>query len=213
MIPLPLVWTLLTVSLWKAGSCQITATLQQEPAKVLYPKIPSTEVIDCDCANIDCDQAFWFRSSSDHSDLKFIGKCNNADRATYGPGVETQRFKMSKKSNAFVLRIVNVSEMDAGIYSCVLKNRNNAEMWKPGVLLRPGVIPPTVPPTIKPKPPFKSVCRCTKKKSQDGCGYLVLWPMVGLISVLALALLCTLYYFSRLPKKCRHHFAKKRQIN
>ncbi|XP_044031493.1 uncharacterized protein cd8b [Siniperca chuatsi] len=211
MIPLPLVWTLLTVSLWTSGSSQI---LQQETARVLYPKILSTEVIECDCVNISCDTVYWFRSISNHSKVQFLGKCNNADRATYGEGVETARFKLSRRSSmSFMLRIINVSEADAGIYSCILKDRKNTEMWKPGIFLRPGVIPPTLPPKTKPKPPVKSVCRCSKKNSsQDGCGSLILWPLVGLIAALALALICTLYYFSRLPKKCRHHFVKKRQM-
>ncbi|XP_070759208.1 uncharacterized protein cd8b [Enoplosus armatus] len=206
---LPLAWTLLTVSLWTSGLSQI---MQQEAANVLYPELFSTEAIECDCMNISCDSVFWFRSISNHSKVQFLGKCNNADRATYGAGVETKRFKLSRKSGvSFALRIINVTEEDAGIYSCVLRDRKNTEMWKPGVLLRPGVIPPTSPPVTKPKPPVKSVCRCSKKNSSpDGCGSLILWPLVGLLAALALALICTLYYFSRLPKKCRHRFVKKR---
>uniref|UniRef100_A0A3Q3WG56 Uncharacterized protein n=1 Tax=Mola mola TaxID=94237 RepID=A0A3Q3WG56_MOLML len=97
---------------------------------------------------------------------------------------------------------------DAGIYSCVLKDLKNTEIWKPGTLLRPGVIPSTVPPPTKPEPPTKSVCRCSED-SRDGCSSQILWPLVGLIAAIALALICTLYYFSRLPKKCRHRFMKK----
>ncbi|XP_045932087.1 T-cell surface glycoprotein CD8 beta chain [Micropterus dolomieu] len=208
MIPLPLAWTLLTVSLWTSGSSQI---LQQETVNVLYPKIHSTEVIECDCLNISCDSVYWFRSISSQIILQYLGKCNNADRATYPNGVEEARFRFSKKSTSFMLRIINVTEEDTGIYSCVLKDRKNTEMWKPGIHLRPGVVPPTPPPKTKNKPPANSVCRCSKKSSsQDGCGYLILWPLVGLIAALALALICILYYFSRLPKKCRHHFVKKR---
>ncbi|XP_068576381.1 T-cell surface glycoprotein CD8 beta chain [Cebidichthys violaceus] len=208
MIVLPLAWTLLTVSLWTLGSSQI---LKQELVKIRYPEILSTAAIDCDCVNISCDYVYWFRSSHDHRKLEFLGKSNNADRTTHGVGVDATRFKFSRQSMSFTLRIINLTEKDTGIYSCVLKDRKNTEMWKPGILLRPGVIPPTLAPKTKPKPPVKSVCRCpTENSSQDGCGSLVLWPSVGLVAALALALICTLYYFSRLPKKCRHHFVKRR---
>lgn len=39
---------------------------------------------------------------------------------------------------SFPLRIINVTEKDAGIYSCVLRDKKNTEMWKTGILLRPG---------------------------------------------------------------------------
>lgn len=39
---------------------------------------------------------------------------------------------------SFALRIINVTEKDAGIYSCVLKDKKNTEMWKTGTLLQPG---------------------------------------------------------------------------
>ncbi|TDH14422.1 hypothetical protein EPR50_G00042750 [Perca flavescens] len=208
MILLPLAWTLLTVSLWTSGSSQI---LLQEPVNSLYPKILSTEDIGCDCANISCDSVYWFRSISNHGKVEFLGQCTIV-RPTYGLNVDTARFKFFSKGPSFTLRIINVTTEDAGIYSCVLKSRKeNKEIWKPGTLLLPGVIPPTLPPKAKPtKPPVKSVCRCSKKNSSQGCGSLFLWPLVGLIAALALGLICTLYYFSRLPKKCRHHFVKRR---
>ncbi|XP_073324885.1 uncharacterized protein cd8b [Pagrus major] len=210
MILLPLAWTLLTVSLWTPvlGSSLI---LQQEPLTVLYPKILSTESVECDCVNISCEYVYWFRSISDQSEVKFLGKWNNAGRANYGTGVDPARFKVYRRNSmSFALRIINVTEKDAGVYSCVLKDKKSTEMWKTGTLLRPGVIPPTLPPKIKPKRP--ATCRCAKNSKQEGCGSLILWPLVGLIAALALALICTLYYFSRLPKKCRHHFAKKRRM-
>ncbi|XP_032368778.1 T-cell surface glycoprotein CD8 beta chain [Etheostoma spectabile] len=206
---IPLAWTLLTVLLWTSGSSHI---LQQEPVNRLYPKILSTEEIVCDCANIanmSCDSVYWFRSISNHRRSEFLGKCTIV-RPTYGANVDSTRFKFISKTLSFTLRIINVTEEDTGIYSCVLKGRKNIEMWKPGTLLLPGVTPPTLPPKTNPKPPVKSVCRCSKKNSSQGCGSLVLWPLVGLIAAIALALICTLYYFSRLPKKCRHHFVKRR---
>ncbi|XP_037639038.1 uncharacterized protein cd8b [Sebastes umbrosus] len=210
MILLPLAWTLWTVSLWTSGSSQI---LQQEPVKVLYPAILSTESFECDCANISCDWVYWFRSNTNHLKVQFLGKSNNADRDSYGTDVDKTRIKINKRgSSSFTLRITNVTKEDTGIYSCVLTDRKKTEMWKPGVLLLPGESPPTLPPPTL--PPVKPVCRCPKKKpppqAPDGCGSLVLWPLVGFISALGLALICTLYYFSRLPKKCRHHFVKKR---
>ncbi|KAM9362213.1 T-cell surface glycoprotein CD8 beta chain [Symphorus nematophorus] len=207
MIPLPLAWTLLTVLLWTSGLGQIQ---QQVTTNVRYPKLLNTETIDCDCVDT-CDTVYWFRTVSSHSQVQFLGKCNNADVATHGVGVETARFKISRKTSSmsFTLRIINLTEKDTGIYSCVLKDKKNIETWKPGVLLRPGAIPPTLPPKTKPKPPVKSVCRCSKKNSsKDGCSSLILWPLVGLIAAVALALICVLYYFSRLPKKCRHRFVK-----
>ncbi|XP_075952241.1 T-cell surface glycoprotein CD8 beta chain [Anarhichas minor] len=206
MILLPLAWTLLTASLWTLGSSQI---LQREPVKIRYPEILSTEAIECVCVNISCDSVYWFRSIHDQRKVEFLGKCNNADRTNYGANVDTTRFKLSRQSMSFTLRIINVTEEDTGIYSCILKDRQNTEMWKPGILLRPGVVPPTLAPKTKPKPPVKSVCRCpTENPSQDGCSSLVQWLSVGLVAALALALICTLYYFSRLPKKCRHHLVK-----
>lgn len=113
--------------------------MQQETLNVLYPEILSTEAVDCDCVNISCDSVYWFRSISGNSNIQFIGKFNNANRPTYGNGVETARFKSSRKSSmSFTLRIINVTEEDAGVYSCVLKDRQNNEMWKSGILLRPG---------------------------------------------------------------------------
>ncbi|XP_059184592.1 uncharacterized protein cd8b [Centropristis striata] len=208
MTLLPLAWTLWTVSLWTSGSSQF---LQHGHVTVFYPKILSTEVIYCDCANMSCVSVYWFRSISKHSKvtLQFLGTCNNAGIDSYGDGLDKTRFKISRKSStSFTLRITNVTEEDTGFYSCVLKDRKHAESWKTVVHLQPGVNAPTLPPPTKRKPPVKPICRCPKKKSQDGCGSLVFWPLVGLIAGLAVALLCILYYFSRLPKKCRHNFVK-----
>nr|ACZ57827.1 CD8 beta [Salmo salar] len=73
---------------------------------------------------------------------------------------------------------------------------------------------PTLTPVTKPKPPRIPTGRCTKRNDQTpkGCGSKVLWPLVGVLLTLAAALIYTLYYFSQLPKKCRHQFAKKRPL-
>ncbi|XP_028261341.1 uncharacterized protein cd8b [Parambassis ranga] len=200
-------WSLLTVLRWTSGSDLV---LSQQNLTVLYPKINSSEIIECDCLDFSCDAVFWFRISSSNL-MEFIGKCNNADRVNWGK-VDSSKYKSFKRGASFVLRIIRVTEADQGIYSCVLKDTKN-EVWKRGTLLLPGVTPPTQPPKTKPKPSDRSSCRCKGSNSpKDGCDSLILWPLVGLVAGLGLTLLCILYYFSRLPKKCRHQFMKKRQM-
>ncbi|XP_041836619.1 uncharacterized protein cd8b [Melanotaenia boesemani] len=213
MIPLPLAWTLMAAQIWTYGSSQIL----HEPVNVLYPKISSSETLDCDCQNMACDNVFWFHTVPSKGKIQFIGKSNNADRVIYGK-VDTNRYKLSKRgSSSFVLRIINVTEADAGIYSCVLKDtRTDTEKFRPGTLLRPGATPPTIPPTTKSqnsnRKPIPQGCRCNLKYPPVFCEYYVLWTLVGLLAALALAVLCILYYYSRLPKKCQHHFVKKRMM-
>ncbi|XP_030586171.1 T-cell surface glycoprotein CD8 alpha chain [Archocentrus centrarchus] len=204
MILLSLAWFLLTEPFWTSGSEQI---LMQEEVIVRYPKILGNETIECDCGSTACDLVFWFRSHISGK-VEFLGRCNNADRVNYGDGVDQKRFKISKKgSNTFALRVISVTEEDKGIYSCVLKEKNVNEIWKPGTLLLPGETPPTPPPKPKPRPqPKKKKCDCSAGKGD--CS-MILWPLIGLLACLALVLVCTLQYFSRLPRKCHHHFVKR----
>ncbi|XP_061584287.1 uncharacterized protein cd8b [Cololabis saira] len=206
MVPLLLAWILMMVP--KFGLSQM---LTQEPVKALYPKILSTETIECDCVNINCDTVLWFRIIPQLSKVQFLAKCNNADRIYLGSN-ET-RFKFNKRGSSFVMRITQVTEADAGIYSCILRDsRMNAEKFVPGTLLRPGETAPTLPPVTKKKVIPPPVCRCNKSSPRDGCSNQVLWPLAGITGALALGILCTLYYFSRLPRKCHHHFVKKRPM-
>ncbi|XP_075993001.1 uncharacterized protein cd8b isoform X2 [Genypterus blacodes] len=199
-----LVWTVLTVSVWTLGSC-----LVQEQEPVLYPKVGTSQTIRCNGACSSCVYVFWFRTLPSKNAVEYLGRYDDADTSKYGGEVDKRRFKFSK-SGAFQLRIVNLTEADAGVYTCVLKGQSLVP-WEPGVLLRPGETAPTMPPPIKPKPPHRPFCPCPKKKPTRGsCGSLVLWPLVGVLAGLSVALLSTLYYFSRLPKKCRHRLVKKR---
>lgn len=206
MIRLPLSWALLIG--WLSTSV-LGSSPFEESITFRYADIRSNQTFDCDSHSSSCDLVYWFQSNPNDGTVQYIGNCNNANRAFYENGFKT-RFTISKRSStSFILRIAYVTEEDTGIYSCVLTDKKNAEIWKAGFLLLPGGKPPTEPPKIEPKRPVKPVCPCSNS-SQDGCGSLILWPLVGIIGALALALICVLYYFSRLPKKCRHHFVKKR---
>lgn len=96
-------------------------------------------MIECDCGNFACFTVYWFRTNSNHNKLQYLGKCNNANVATLGAGVESSRFDLNRRNSvSFTLRIVNVTKDDAGIYSCILGDIKNNDMWKSGILLQPG---------------------------------------------------------------------------
>ncbi|XP_029008064.1 uncharacterized protein cd8b [Betta splendens] len=205
MTQLPVAWTLLAAALCSAASSH---RLQTERVSALYPELHSNATVQCDCLDY-CDSAYWFLTDPSAGHVQFLGRYNNADRVNYASNVDKSRYKLSKRGSlSFALQVIGVTVKDTGIYSCVLKDKSNQDMWKPGTLLLPGVPAPTSPPVTKSKPPVKKICTC-KKNAQAGCGSMVLWPLVGLVAGLALAVVCTLYYFSRLPKKCRHQFVKR----
>lgn len=216
---LMLVWTVLTAALWTSGSPQ---TFGSEPVKTLYPQINASEIMDCDCTPPYCEQVTWFRTlhpplqpnpdpKPNPNPVQFIGWANQAERTNYRPEAG-DKFQITKRgASGYSLRVANVSVEDRGVYVCVLKDRKIGELWRSGVLLLPGESPPTEAPEKKTTTPSKPKCRCTKyKDTAEGCSPVVQWSLVGLISALSLTLLCTLYYYSRLPKKCRHRFVKKK---
>ncbi|XP_041745232.1 T-cell surface glycoprotein CD8 beta chain-like [Coregonus clupeaformis] len=209
MTPLALVWT--TVCLWTT----VYSLIPTESHFVRYPPINDTEVLTCECSSRSCQTVFWFRTFHNNSGFQFLLSLNNADRTSHGPNLDKHRFKASKRDRGiFTLRIIKIRAEDAGLYSCMLQNQKENELWRPGVLLRPGETRPTLTPVTKPKPQGIPRGRCTKSnyETPKGCGSKVLWPLVGVLLTLAVALIYTLYYFSRLPKKCRHQFAKKRPL-
>lgn len=74
-----------------------------------------------------------------HEKMQFIGHCNNANRDYFGSGVQKDKYRITRKGDmSFALRIGNVTAEDRGVYSCVLKDQKNNELWRPGFLLLPG---------------------------------------------------------------------------
>lgn len=71
--------------------------------------------------------------------MQYLGRNNNANRATYGNRVDKQKFQFHSRSmRSFTLTVANVTEADTGTYSCVLIDKKRNEEWKSGVLLLPG---------------------------------------------------------------------------
>uniref|UniRef100_A0A4W5NVZ3 Ig-like domain-containing protein n=1 Tax=Hucho hucho TaxID=62062 RepID=A0A4W5NVZ3_9TELE len=173
MTTLGLVWTM---------GCLMTTVSSQIPAEsdfVRYPGINDTEVLTYECPT---PPVFWFRTLHNNLDFQFFLSLNNAGQASHEASVDEHRFKARKSE-------------DTGLYTCMLQNQKENELWMPGVLLRPGGERNPFPCMALTIP---NVC-CTKSNYQTpkGCGSKVLWPLVGVLLALAVALISTLYYFSR----------------
>nr|XP_061814141.1 T cell receptor beta variable 20-1 [Nerophis lumbriciformis] len=154
----------------------------QQNVSILYPQLLTTQFIHCKCLDVACQTVFWFRTLPGQNKVQYLGRFNIANRIDYADNVDVNRFLFNKKNtDIFTLQIINVTKEDTGTYSCFMKDRRNNEEWLAGALLLPGA---------------------------DDCDSLILWALVGLVTVLMTTLFCTLYYFSRLPKKCRHQFVK-----
>ncbi|XP_018927476.1 uncharacterized protein LOC109054699 [Cyprinus carpio] len=190
---------------WMAASA--LPTLQAKPS-VLYTKINGSEVLTCECQDHSCQEIFWYRYLERTKTLQFLVYVNSAGREKHGDDLNGTRFKGSVSSGqkvVYTLRITGLQEDEIGLYSCMFKAKN---LMPVGYYIMPGVNPPTVQPlTVKTKKPVK-ICNCKPSSSPKGCEQLVLWPGIGALLLLAITLAGTLYYFSRLPKKCRHRFTK-----
>ncbi|XP_036382701.1 uncharacterized protein LOC118776449 [Megalops cyprinoides] len=207
----PQVWSV-TLSVWTAviaHSLQSLNALQTQ-----YPVLNETELLLCECKEKGCQAVFWYwQPSSRPSDFRFLFYYNNADKVTYGPAINQTKYKGSRKDGVrvnYLLKISSIQKSDAGFYSCLIQYSNRNELGSPGIKLRPGEKAPTPPPPPKP-PKTLPPCRCRNRvirRDPQGCGRLVLWPLVGVLMCLAVVLISTLYYFSRLPKKCHHRLVK-----
>ncbi|XP_066567897.1 T cell receptor alpha variable 38-2/delta variable 8 [Amia ocellicauda] len=185
----------------------------------IYVELKKTGSLSCSTPDKNPSGVYWYFWSRGTNELKFLFYCTVTGRFTYDDSLtEMDRFKSSKRDSMgtiFTLKITNVKAKDAGIYFCAFSNGTHLEMKK-GIDLRPGERRPTQPPpTIPPEKP--KPCRCinrpsTRPKQGKTCEAQVLWSLVGGVLGLTVVLICTLYYFSRLPKKCRHRLIKKQQL-
>ncbi|KAK7143244.1 hypothetical protein R3I93_014413 [Phoxinus phoxinus] len=181
----------------------------QATSNVFYSKINDSQNLNCQCPDHTCQEVFWYRHLESRNTLQFLMYVNSAGREQHGENFNASKFKGTVSTGqkvVYTLRIIELQEDDAGFYSCLFKTKN---FLPAGYYIMPGVNPPTVqPPTVKTQPRPAKPCNCNSRHSPKGCEHLVLWPGIGALLLLAITLAGTLYYFSRLPKKCRHRFAK-----
>ncbi|XP_060790964.1 uncharacterized protein cd8b [Neoarius graeffei] len=182
------------------------------------PSINSSVTLSCSCPDHQCQKAYWYRLLQDKDTPEFVVSLNNLNHANYATYINKIRFKTAAFESAkvlYTLRITSVQKEDAGFYSCFLKSMNSAQEPKDllpeGYSVRPGEIITTVAPTTVKKQKKPNICR-SNNQSLKGCKSLVLWSGIGAVLLLVVVLISTLYYFSRLPKKCRHRFTRKQQL-
>ncbi|KAJ8380735.1 hypothetical protein SKAU_G00015130 [Synaphobranchus kaupii] len=183
-----------TVCLWTAVVVQSIRALT-----IQYPELNSNVTVDCECSGWSCQAVFWYWQPGPESpEFRFLLYHNNADKEN---SFDEAKYKGSRKGGTpitYSLKIFNVQESDAGCYYCQIQYLGNMQS-RPGIQLQPGEKPPTTP---QPPPPPKTPlpCRCRNRginQNPQGCGYLVLWPLVGVLASLAVVLIATLFYFSR----------------
>ncbi|XP_058271408.1 uncharacterized protein cd8b isoform X2 [Hemibagrus wyckioides] len=168
--------------------CFLTAV---SAAKVSYPSINGSESLTCDCPDHRCQKVYWYRLLQGSVTPEFLMSANSVNIPHYAKNIDEKRFKSSVTDSGkvqFTLRITGLREQDAGFYSCVLSSQNSAQDPKDLMPVGYSILP-------------------------GGCKSLVLWSCIGAVLLLVVVLISTLYYFSRLPKKCRHHFVKKQQMS
>ncbi|XP_048859498.1 T-cell surface glycoprotein CD8 beta chain [Brienomyrus brachyistius] len=200
------------VSVWTAVTFHVLHALE-----VQYPALDTFHTVSCECNQEKCQAVLWFRKRHDRSqtEMEFLLYYNNANRTEYAERKLKDSFKGDQKGSwriTYNLKIMSVKKEDAGLYFCLLQGSNSLGLGNNGVELRPGETPPTSAPPVATMPKKPCQCRNLKQPEQKECSRKVLWPLVGVLLSLSVVLFSTLYYFSRLPKKCRHRFAKKQQL-
>ncbi|KAJ8260788.1 hypothetical protein COCON_G00165110 [Conger conger] len=204
----------LLVHLWTAFVWIAVAVQSLQSPSPRYPKLGEWETLRCDCAGLLCQTVYWGRMHmmGGKAEFQFLFSHNQADRITHGTGIDASDFGGSLSagsSNTYSLKL-KVKEEHAGLYFCIVPNKRSYQL---GLLARllPGETP-QAPPTTKTTTTKKKPCPCPREDTilpVKGCSFRVLWSLAGTIMGLALVLLATLLYFSRLPKKCRHQLVKK----
>ncbi|KAL6469859.1 hypothetical protein MHYP_G00209780 [Metynnis hypsauchen] len=183
---------------------------------ILYPSLGASETLICECPDHQCQKVYWYRFLQDTEKLQFLVFGNSANNVMHAEGINATRFKVSANEVSkitFSLRITGLQKNETGFYSCMFDSPKQKSQMPAGYYIRPGeYLPTSAPATVKtPKKTKTKVCP-SNIQLVKGCKPLVLWPSVGVLLVLAVVLISTLYYFSRLPKKCRHRFTKKMQL-
>nr|XP_029519623.1 uncharacterized protein LOC115131780 [Oncorhynchus nerka] len=106
---------------------------------VRFPQINDTEVLTCECSSRSCQMVFWFRTLHNNLDFQFLLSLNNAGRTNHEASVDKHRFQASKRDGGskmtFTLHIINISSEYTGLYTCMLQNQKENELWRPGVPL------------------------------------------------------------------------------
>ncbi|MCJ8741173.1 hypothetical protein PDJAM_G00067680 [Pangasius djambal] len=197
--------------------CFLTAA---SAVTVHFSSINGSESLSCSCPDHQCQRVYWYRLLPDSNTLEFLVSTNNLNKPHYAGHIDKNRFKtdvVDSTKVSYKLRITDIQKNDAGFYSCLLSSQNSAQdpkdLMPEGYSIRPGErITTLAPTTVKNPKRVNRLPNMCKSNNQKGCKSLVLWSGIGAVLLLVVVLISTLYYFSRLPKKCRHHFARKQQL-
>uniref|UniRef100_A0A8C5M9Y1 T-cell surface glycoprotein CD8 alpha chain n=1 Tax=Leptobrachium leishanense TaxID=445787 RepID=A0A8C5M9Y1_9ANUR len=166
---------------------------------------------------------FWLRQKKDKTSPESILFISSANKPTVNDLPNSERYKGSKGSSAYELKINPVTESDHATYYCLIK-LSSVLFISPGIQLYPPTAPTVMPKTTKaPVPtkppqtqdPTKDQCGCTRDTEEKetprrvmNCDLYIWTPLVGLCALLFIALLVTTVLLCKRTRRrycrCKH---------
>ncbi|NXT02430.1 CD8B protein, partial [Jacana jacana] len=177
--------------------------LSRSPQHILAQTKNKTEIL-CDL-NKEHAGVYWYRWSQERQIFEFLVFSNSFGKATYGPNVSKDKFKVHGMSSrtSYNLHISHLNTSDNGTYYCSVSQSSQLFLGSGTQLGVVDVLP--LPQKTTQAPTSKKPMRCVIKKNavskKGACSPLVWVPLSASILILLLSLIPTAHRLHRLRRR------------